>query len=73
MVVILTSVYVCVHVTTQTDTLPEQEGVGRGCADNGVVHVAPTPPSLTIIISAGAALALGPALTVPSSCCFPPD
>lgn len=38
----------------------------------GGVWVAPTPASFTIIISAGTALALGPALTVSSSCCFSP-
>lgn len=35
--------------------------------------MAPTPPSLTIIISARAALAPRLALTVSRSCCFPPD
>ena len=39
----------------------------------GGVWVAPTPASFTIIISAGTALALGPALTVSSSCCFSPN
>lgn len=37
------------------------------------VQAAPTPASLTIIISAGAAPALRPALTVANSCCFSPN